>query len=392
LSNPARGRIDTSRSTHRRRDAVWNLVSILRGWLAVGWVSTHRLLGRGKPVVVLAVHGYPPRIGGSEIHTQALARGLSQRGYRPIVLTPRRWREPVTDSGIPVVTAWSVLRHCDVVFTFSVSRVTEEVGRRLVRMRRRPAWMHYPCAVEDRGRGLIEQAHRIVAFNGLDVELTATACGNTANVVRVVPAAHESRRGRPGNFRVSREINADYILWAGAWLPAKGVVNLSERFALLRRRHPDWPVKLVMFGGYGDEEHPLPHPDLVVFDRNMADLPAALADCLFVAFNSPPHPVGFDANPLILLEALMNGKTFVAEAGTPLLSEIGHLGIVVSSDEEWLTAVETLYTDLSLRTSLEHACQTAWLETYNYERMLAEFEEGISGLVRSRIRGATVNA
>jgi tetratricopeptide (TPR) repeat protein/glycosyltransferase involved in cell wall biosynthesis len=361
-------------SRRRPVDAAWTLVATWRGWLAVVSLWIGRLLGRDGPVVVLAVHAYPPRIGGSEIHTRVLAQGLREHGYRPVVLTRRDWGDPLTDGSIPVVSAWSVLRCCDAVFTYSGSRLTEEVGRRLVRMRPRPAWLHHPCAVDGRGRALIEGADRVVAFNRRDVELTADLCGDAAKVVQVVPAAPDSRRGQPGAFRQRRGVGADYILWAGAWLQAKGARNLSERFALLRRHHPDWPLKLVMFGGYGDEEYPIPHPDIVVVDRNAVDLPAALADCLFVAFNSPAHPVGYDANPLILLEALLHGKTFVAQAGTPFLSEIGHLGMVVTSDQEWLTAVETLYAEPGVRASLEWACRKAWLDWYNSARMLREFE------------------
>jgi glycosyltransferase involved in cell wall biosynthesis len=371
-------------SRRRPADAAWNVVATWRGWVAILSLLVDRLLGRDEPVVVLAVHAYPPRIGGSEIHVRVLAYGLRECGYRPLVLTRRDWSDPLTDRGIPVVSAWSVLRRCDAVFTYSVSRLTEEVGWRLLRMGRRPAWLHHPCAVDGRGHALIEGADRVVAFNGRDVQLTAALCGDTAKVVRVVPAAHESRRGRPGAFRRRSGISADYILWAGAWLPAKGARNLSERFALLHCRHSDWPLKLVMFGGYGDEEYPIPHPDIVVVDRNAADLPAALADCLFVAFNSPAPPVGYDANPLILLEALMHGKTFVAQAGTPFLSEIGHLGMVVTSDRDWLAAVETLYTEPGVRTSLESACRKAWLDRYNYPRMLREFEAAVRNVLPSR--------
>ncbi len=95
-----------------------------------------------------------------------------------------------------------------------------------------------------------------------------------------------------------------------------------------------------MFGGYGDErqdaEFPEPHPDFVCLSHNTSDLPAALRQCAFLAFNSPAQPVGYDANPLVLIEAMMNGKTFLAQSGAPLLSEIADLGVVVETDEAWV--------------------------------------------------------
>jgi hypothetical protein len=36
-----------------------------------------------------------------------------------------------------------------------------------------------------------------------------------------------------------------------------------------------------MIGGYGNQEHPEQHSDIVVIDRNAEDVPNALADCLF---------------------------------------------------------------------------------------------------------------
>jgi glycosyltransferase involved in cell wall biosynthesis len=230
---------------------------------------------------------------------------------------------------------------------------------------------------------MIAKADKIVAFNRWDEELTSLVCGSSSKTISIPPSSHESRLGKEG-FRSKKGIEAEYILWAGGWLPAKGPRNLSERFILFRNRHPDMNVKLVMFGGYGNSEFPTPHPDIVVIDKNSDDLPSAIKDCLFVAFNSPPHPVGYDANPLILLEALMHGKTFIAQAGTPFLTEIKNLGIVVNSDSEWIEAAETLVLDSEKRHALEHACYRAYLEKYNFGRMMAGIESVLNELLDQR--------
>ena len=101
-----------------------------------------------------------------------------------------------------------------------------------------------------------------------------------------------------------------------------------------------------------------------------------------VVFNSPPAPVGFDANPAILFEAMMNGKTFIAQAGTPILRDIGHLGLVVETDEEWLRAAETFVFDEQKRKELEQSCYRAYKETYNFANMMTDIEGAIQDTIR----------
>jgi len=346
------------------------------------WIQHH--VPHRQPSVLIAVHDYPPRIGGCPAHAHAIASGLHDRGYRVAVLSDRAGSEPFAVNGVRVVTSLSMLHHCDVVFTYSVSTLTERVGRTLSVIRRPPIWLHYPCAVTYAGLDMVARADRVIAFNPQDAAITKAVCGSAAKACPVTPAVPDSRRGTIADGLAFRtRVGSDYILWVGAWKPAKGVRNLAHRFARLRLDHPEWPIKLVMFGGYGQEEFPEPHPEIVTFDANVADIPAALAGCLFVAFNSPAHPVGYDANPLILLEAMMNRKTFVAQAGTPLLDEIGHAGLLVDSDEQWLAAAESLYRNPDRRAALERAGEQAWHERYNYDRMMAELTDAIDAAVRA---------
>jgi hypothetical protein len=130
---------------------------------------------------------------------------------------------------------------------------------------------------------LVRRCDTVLAMNAKDVALAVATRGHDRDVVRIVPASHPGKgrdRGRFGLPRAHRH-GGDVILWAGAWLRAKGPLNLSRRFAELRRTRPDLDVKLVMFGGYGDglpdPELPDPHPDIVCVDGNAADLPDALA-------------------------------------------------------------------------------------------------------------------
>ena len=335
----------------------------------------------GRPVVAMAVHGYHPQIGGSEAHVQWLAEALLKRGnLTPVVLAPRKFGEPRVVAGVDVLPEPTTALACDAVFTYTVSDFTIEVASHLRRTNGlRPLWLHHPCAVEDWGLDLLLDADCVVAMNDRDVELTELLCGAAHKVARVPPGVHPSRRGRPGRFR--DRIGADYILWVGAWTAAKGVRSLSERFATFRARYPDPPLKLVMFGGYDGTEWPRAHPDIVTFDRNSEEVPDALADCLLVAFNSAPRPLGYDANPLILLEAFLNGKTFLAQAGTPFLSEIGEVGFVVEDDESWLEAAEILVFDRERRRDLESASHAVYWERYTLVNMASHFEATVLELL-----------
>lgn len=329
----------------------------------------------------MVVHGYHPQIGGSETHVRWLAEELARRRHlSPRVIAPREPGDPHTLAGIEIWTDPAAALSCDAVFTYTVSEMTLEVASRLQRATRRPPWLHHPCAVETHGFELITGADCIIAFNDRDEELTSILCGGSSHkVVRIRPGAHPERRGQPGCFR--HRIGEDYILWVGAWEAAKGVDSLSRRFARLRELHPDRPLKLVMFGGYGGDQWPIRHPDIMTLHRNWKDVPHAIADSLFIAFNSPPPPLGHDASPLILLESFLNGKTFLAQAGTPILSEVQDLGIVVEDDEGWLRAAQVLLFDQERRRNLEQKCLHASDARYSFEVMVCEFETAVLDLL-----------
>jgi glycosyltransferase involved in cell wall biosynthesis len=264
------------------------------------------------------------------------------------------------------------------MFTYSSTRFSIETARWIYHQKKKPLWIHHPCAVAGKGLDLIQKADKIIAFNRGDINLAKRICGSDYKVISIPPSSHESRLGKKGNFRKNSGITCKYILWAGAWSPAKGVTNLVSRFHKLRYRHPKMELKLVMFGGYGDLEYPPTCEDILRYDRNAKDLPSAISDCLFVAFNSPAPPIGYDANPLILLEALMHGKTFIAQWGTPFLHDIRNLGICVNNDTEWVEAAEKLIFDKRHRDRLEKKCRRAYLKTYNfYQTML-----GVEGVLK----------
>lgn len=326
---------------------------------------------RRRPAIAIAVGCYYPAIRGDALHAQWIARGLRDRGYVTLIIAPRGPLDPRVVDGIPVMADARIVRFCDVVITYSVNEITRQCGKEAEQSSTR--WIHHPCTMA--GGNLIGRADHILALSAWDERLAKAAGRHSSAITRLRPAVHPSRRGRKGEFSVRFGIEGEYILWAGAWHPAKGVRNLSERFTLFCNRHPQHNLRLVMFGGYGDLEFPVMHPRLTVLHGNVDDLPLALQDCLFVAFNSPPAPFGYDATPLFLLEAIMNEKTFVAQAGTPLLDEIGDIGIVVHNDHDWLEAVEMLVFDGSKRRSLEGECRKASQKGYNFNTFLTGIEE-----------------
>jgi glycosyltransferase involved in cell wall biosynthesis len=333
-----------------------------------------------SPVVGIAVGAYLPRIRGDAFHAHWIALNLQERGYSPIVIAPKDQTDAVPPhDSIPVLEP-SAARDCDVVLTYGVSQTTRSVARILLSMKGRPKWLHHPCSTSRSGISLIQGADRVIAMSSWDERLAAATLSDVTKMVRIYPAAHPSRRGRRG-FRAEARIAGKFILWVGAWVPAKGPRSLSERFLLFRNRHPSLQTHLVMFGGYGATEYPIQHPFIRIISGNSHSVPGALEECLFVAFNSPPAPRGYDATPLILLEALMHGKTFIAQAGAPLVTEIGSCGIVIRSDRQWLEGVESLILDHQRRRRLEQLCRQAHEQRYNFAQMMTGIEAAIQGLL-----------
>jgi glycosyltransferase involved in cell wall biosynthesis len=361
------------RLLQRVAPAWGQMVNGLRDVLLLPWWS----VARGKRRILFCVHAFAPRIGGSELHVQWMAEHFKSRGFAVAVCAPRTRRDPRWVDGIPVFSAIWPARFADAVLAYTATPFQETMGRYVATLTQRPRLLHHPCALCDRGLGLVRQADAILAFTERDAEIAREQGVEGARIFSIRPASHDNRKGIAGEFAARHGITDPYLVWVGAWLPAKGALNLSQRFAAYRERHPEERLKLVMFGGYGTQEYPLEHPDILRLDHNMTEVPDALAGCLFLAFNSPPQPVGFDCAPLVLCEAFMNRKTFVAQAGTPLLSEVGSLGVVVETDEQWMTAVERLVGDPAERARLESACHQAYLDRYNMRNMMADVEQAV---------------
>ena len=127
-----------------------------------------------------------------------------------------------------------------------------------------------------------------------DVELAAEVSGRAKTVVRAFPGAHEERRGQPGRFR--QLVGSDYLLWVGAWSRAKGARNVSERFARLRDVYSATRLKLIMFGAYGGDELPVPHQDIVVFDRRTRGVKRADPGRHGIAAPLGPYPVAMSGD------------------------------------------------------------------------------------------------
>jgi hypothetical protein len=80
----------------------------------------------------------------------------------------------------------------------------------------------------------------------------------------------------------------------------------------------------------------------------------------------------------------MNGKTFVAQSGAPLVSEIAGLGLVVDTDDQWIEAARTLLLNPNRRAELEQACADAYRTRYNLTAMM----DGVEGVIRQLARRA----
>lgn len=317
----------------------------------------------------ICLNNYRPRIGGLEFQAEWLSDLLREQGYEVIIISQRRFGDPFVWKNNRVTSSNFLLKKMDLIITLSYSVFVKYIHFYLLKNNLTHLWIHYPCARNDfLPKKAVADCRLVLSMNPEDTRI-AFAQGKTNDEVCYVPPFAKNRKGQLRRFRLKYSISDPYILWAGAWLAAKGVRNLCERFLSLKKLYPETSkLKLVMFGGYGKEEFPLNHPDIVVFDSNFEDLPDAIADCLFVAFNSPPPPVGYDANPIIIVETMMNGKTFIAQRGTPFFEQISNCGIIIENDDEWISAAMQLISKPHMKSKLETEAYNAFSSQFNIKQ------------------------
>lgn len=65
--------------------------------------------------IAFVVNNYPPRVGGVELHVQALARELATQGHQPLVVTLGDRPGPSVDEGVEVITLPERLRVANVL-------------------------------------------------------------------------------------------------------------------------------------------------------------------------------------------------------------------------------------------------------------------------------------
>ena len=65
--------------------------------------------------IAFIVNNYPPRVGGVELHVQALARELAAQGHQPLVVTLGDRHGPSIDQGVEVITLPERLRIANVL-------------------------------------------------------------------------------------------------------------------------------------------------------------------------------------------------------------------------------------------------------------------------------------
>lgn len=360
--------------------SLWGIICLPRD-LYLAKVKLPALKRQGAIVVLICVRRFHPVLGGSEFHTLWIARELKKRGYEVIILTERLFSQRFWVQGIPITNHFFLRHACDVLFSYSSCLLLSDFGKRRVRDRKKIPWLHHPCAQE--APEITKATDAIVAMNSRDIEIGQ----KHEKLIYDMPPFASPDRECTATYKdcaIDFQSMAPYLLWVGAWLPAKGVQSLCRRFKLLKARINLQGVRLVMFGGYGNEEYALDDDDIIVFDRKSSEVPAALKFCEFLCFNSPPAPVGYDANPLILVEAFMNGKAFLGQRGTPFLLEVSECGILVDSDEEWVEAAWNLLTSSELRNRKEAAAKEAVLKKYNQDTAMDALEKAIKATLSIR--------
>jgi glycosyltransferase involved in cell wall biosynthesis len=163
------------------------------------------------------------------------------------------------------------------------------------------------------------------------------------------------------------------LLFAGTWIPRKGIDDMVPAFATLARRHRELSLT-VLGAGVSTEAVVASFPDDVrsrvtylqtASERENAD-EFAKADIYVL-------PTLFDGGPLTSVEAMMSGLPLVTTPVGLMKEAIRHgqngLLVPVRSPEAIVGAIERLLADRMLRERLGRAAQRDALAKYTWDKV-----------------------
>jgi glycogen synthase len=384
---------------------------------------------------------YPPGPGGVERHVAEIAPRLAARGHRIDVYTSDLYREFPWERLPPAVPheeatsfgkvhrlpVWSMPGELHYTFfrglhaaldrdrpdlvhahTYGTNQVA--VARRHYRRHGTPyvltAHFHPIWSIEGgwvrrRIRGFYDRSlagptlrdARAVIVQTRAEERLVRSLGLPLPPVVIVPPGYSPRASEladPATFRAHFQITAPFVLFVGRLASNKGLVDLTEAFALLASKDPS--AHLVLIGEDGgmrasviERSRSLGLSERVHVLGHVED--ARLVDSAYRAARVFVLPSEYEAFGLVLLEALAEGAPIVATrvGGVPEVIEDGRAGLLVEpgSAEVLAEQIIRLWNDPSTAHQLGEYGRTTVVPRFTWEALA----DRLDGLYREIVRG-----
>ena len=343
--------------------------------------------------VVLTSPYYPPHIGGVEIHTMNIARGLSERGYEVEVVTSIGSDDRVKVTLIPCLPlpySPIPLKFPDVEGDIYHSHMPSPFfARAVMKKNYRPHVItyHNDVVIPDRVdgkpvpkfaarwierkndklvRSVLDSAEAIVATTRSYAE-TSPLLRDYLDKVAIIPNAIQVKDFLPGNDAGARE---SLVLYAGRLVEYKGLPRLISAMKHI-------PAKLVVLG---DGEDKTRFEELANKLEVRADFRGNVSDNELKEWMRKarvlvlPAQSRLEAFGIVLLEA-MACKTPVIASNIPGVGEIARNGgLVFENEDELVDTITRILDDDALATELGRRGRCNVEQNYDWASVLDKLE------------------
>jgi 1,4-alpha-glucan branching enzyme len=241
----------------------------------------------------------------------------------------------------------------------------------------------YPATVLWQTRLALERADHVFCLNWEDASALGRIGIPKNRITRIFPAADPIFGLANHDYNKART-----ILFAGTWLPRKGIHDMAAAFARLAVARPD--IRLVVLNPGVPDKDVLSHFPPVLCEQIscVRAAPEKGVAEVFAAADIYVLPSVFEGTPLTLMEAMWSGLPIVATDTCGMRDVLRHgengLLIPVGAPERLTHELERLLEDPDLRAKLGRAARGDAIQHYSWRKSAQPVREAYETLVGIR--------
>lgn len=234
----------------------------------------------------------------------------------------------------------------------------------------------YPLSSLWLSRMSLRHADHVICLNRQDRDFLAARFGiDPAAVTPVTPGA-DPVFGQTAGSRTYDRVHR--LLFAGTWLPRKGVVELAQAFSALGGRYPHLTLEILGGGVPPDQILRLFSPDAAARVRILGGGDDAMMARAMASADLFVLPSLFEGTPLTLIEAMWSGLPIVTTRTAGMQDVVTHerTGLLVPpADAAALAdAIARLADDLPLRRAIGTEAHRVAAARYTWAGTAAAFD------------------